>query len=109
MSIEDIIDARVRVAVREEMRGAVRELLEEIRPGQPADYLTAEEAAAIARTHPETMRQWLREGRLPRHKKGREWLVRRSDLEEYLKATDKAPSADSMEARAAAILRRGGR
>lgn len=105
-TIEDIIDARVRIAVREEMRVAMREVMEEIKPVQPSDFLTAEEAAAIARTHPETMRLWLREGRMPRHKKGRGWLVRRSDLEEYLKASTRAPAGD-LDARAAAILRGG--
>lgn len=106
-SIEDAIDARVRVAVREEMRGVMREVLAELKPIASGDYLSVVEAARIAGVHPETIRLWIRAGRLPRHKSGREWRVMRAELDAFLKAGDKPPaSADTPEERATAILNR---
>ena len=49
------------------------------------DYLLLEEIAAIARAPVETVRAWIRSGRLPSVKPGRRRLVRRVDLEDFLK------------------------
>jgi excisionase family DNA binding protein len=46
-------------------------------------YLTVTEAAAVMRTHPETIRRWLRAGLLPHARKtpsGYSWLIPTSDL-----------------------------
>jgi excisionase family DNA binding protein len=49
------------------------------------EYETAEEVAARLRLHLETVRQLLREGKLPGVKIGRSWRIRRKDLEEFLR------------------------
>ena len=48
------------------------------------EYLLLEEIAAIARAPLETVRGWIRSGRLPSVKPGRRRLVRRADLEHFL-------------------------
>lgn len=102
-SIEEVIAATVRVAVREEVRTAVREAMADIRPIVSGDYLTPIEAGRIADVHPETIRQWIREGRLPRHMAGREYRVRRDELDAFLAESNHPPPTDP-EAIAAAIL-----
>lgn len=48
------------------------------------DLLTCEEAAAFLRVHPRTVYRLLREGKLPGVKVGRQWRIRRTDLEASL-------------------------
>jgi excisionase family DNA binding protein len=50
-------------------------------------YLLVEEVAKLARAPVETVRAWIRSGRLPSVKPGRRRLVRRVDLEGFLKRT----------------------
>ena len=50
---------------------------------QSADYLTVGQAAEIARVDVETLRKWLRAGRLEGRKFGREWRTTRQWLEEF--------------------------
>jgi excisionase family DNA binding protein len=45
-------------------------------------------AAAALDVKPETIRQWLRSGKLGGVKVGRLWRVRESDLEAFLKGND---------------------
>jgi excisionase family DNA binding protein len=47
-----------------------------------------EETAKALGVHPETIRQWLRSGKLGGIKAGRLWRVRESDLEAFLKGDD---------------------
>lgn len=44
------------------------------------ELLTAEETALVLALHPDTVRSWLRSGRLPGVRIGRAWYVRKSDL-----------------------------
>jgi len=46
--------------------------------------LTPDEAAAIVRTSPKTIREWLRKGVLKGIKTGRLWRIRESDLRRFL-------------------------
>lgn len=59
---------------------------EELASRQPAndDLLTPQEAAAVAKVAPATVRRWIRDGRLPCHRAGRHLRVRRAELETML-------------------------
>jgi excisionase family DNA binding protein len=46
--------------------------------------LTCEEAATYLRLHPRTVGRMLQEGRFPGVKVGRQWRIRRADLETFL-------------------------
>lgn len=45
-------------------------------------YYTLEEAARILKLHPQTLRRWIRQGRLPARRFGRQFRLRLEDLEE---------------------------
>jgi excisionase family DNA binding protein len=47
---------------------------------------TPEEAAQALKVLPETIRQWLRTGKLGGIKAGRLWRVRESDLQKFLQS-----------------------
>lgn len=51
--------------------------------------LTIEEAAEYLRMSPWVVRQWLREGKLPGFKLGREWRIDEKDLEAFIEAAKK--------------------
>lgn len=106
MSIEEALAATLLPMLRETVRAELRAALAEIKPQAPGEYLSATEAARIADVHPETVRQWVREGRLPRHQAGSALRIRRSDLESFLEAGSAKPTGETIEARAAAILNR---
>lgn len=71
-------------ALRELVRGLVAEELDKLRAAAPATLLTTAEAAAHAQVAAATIRRWLREGRLPEHRAGREIRVARADLDQLL-------------------------
>jgi excisionase family DNA binding protein len=48
------------------------------------ELLDVEEVAAYLKIHPEVVRRWLREKRLPGIKIGKEWRVAKEDLDRYL-------------------------
>jgi excisionase family DNA binding protein len=48
------------------------------------EYLTIEEAANRVKVKPDTLRLWLRTGRLKGLKAGRLWRVRTADLDAFL-------------------------
>lgn len=78
-------------ALRAILREIVREELAERREGPrgatgPDAYLATSDAAKLARVAPGTIRRWMREGRLPRRRAGRELRVKRADLEALLVA-----------------------
>jgi excisionase family DNA binding protein len=50
------------------------------------NLLTIEETAAKLKMHPETVRQWLRDGKLAGVKLSRDWRVRESDLAAFINA-----------------------
>lgn len=106
-------------ALRELVRDAVRQALEEQLPAvlskvapatvaAPAsDYLTPDEAGALARVKPETVREWVRQGRLPGHHAGRSLRVRRDELEGFMRGRQEGPTEAELEKRALAIVRGG--
>lgn len=52
------------------------------------DYLTVSEIAALCRVGENTVRVWLRSGRLPGAHVGRNWRASREDVEKFLKGGD---------------------
>jgi len=111
MTIEDLLAERLVPAMRDVVRAELRAVMSEMKPASAGEYLTVAQAAEIANVHPETVRVWIRDGRLPRHHAGREHRVLRTELEDFLRVTLTPPDEMSLEARATAILNRsrGGR
>jgi excisionase family DNA binding protein len=48
-------------------------------------YLTIDEAAALIKIKPATLRGWLREGRIKDYRAGARWRIRGADLEAFLR------------------------
>jgi excisionase family DNA binding protein len=44
-------------------------------------YYTLEEAARILKLHPQTLRRWIRQGKLPARRFGKQFRLRAEDLE----------------------------
>ena len=44
-------------------------------------YYTLEEAAQLLKLHPQTLRRWIRQGKLPARRFGRQFRLRPDDLE----------------------------
>ena len=57
------------------------------------ELLTCEEAAAYLRLHPRTVGRLLKAGHLPGVKVGRQWRLRKADLDAYLGGQRPAPTA----------------
>lgn len=71
------------------------------------DYMTFEQASAFLNTPRSTLYRWLREGRVPGHKLGRQWRFLREELESFRAAGPASPAAfdaldDALGARGAA-------
>ena len=45
-------------------------------------YYTLEEAAGVLKLHPQTLRRWIREGKLPAKRFGKQFRLRREDLDQ---------------------------
>lgn len=51
------------------------------------ELLTVNQAAEKLHSHPETIREWLRVGKLKGHKPGRKYLIPISSIETFLETT----------------------
>jgi len=114
-----VLDDAMRATVREELRDVLRQelraALTELRPASvsasgdaPSDsYLSLAEAAALARVSKNTLRAWIKDGKLPRRMAGRELRVRRDELHRLL-AAEPEPSKLTADAAVARILARRG-
>lgn len=49
-------------------------------------YYTTDEVASICRVKKETVREWIKDGKLPAVKRGRSYLIVEVDLKNYLEA-----------------------
>ena len=110
-------ESAFRAMMREEMHIVVREELRAfsaeqspanatVARGVPADgYLSVEEAAELARVSKNTIRAWVKDGKLPRRMAGRELRVRRDELHQLLAAEPDA-SGPTPEAVVANLLGR---
>lgn len=76
--------------------------------GGAVEFLDVEQAARIAKVHPETLREWLRTGVLQGRKFGRVWRTTREWLDEFGQraAPSVPPSQPERERRAAAAAER---
>jgi excisionase family DNA binding protein len=59
------------------------------------DLMTCEEAAAYLRVHERTVGRLLKRGELPGVKVGRQWRLRRADLDAYLRGERPAGNAET--------------
>jgi excisionase family DNA binding protein len=92
---------------REQVRAVVRATLAELRPATATagEYLTVAQASELAQVAPDTLRIWIKAGKLPRRMAGRELRVRREDLERLLASGPTSPTL-TPEAAVARILAR---
>lgn len=89
-----LLDAAMRDLVREAVRDVVREEIVPLmargrdRLDPQPRFLTVQQAANIAAVKPDTVRHWIKGGRLPEHRAGRHLRVRLDQLEAFM-ATDR--------------------
>jgi len=63
------------------------------RPAGPEDVLTTEEAAALLRLHPQTVRRLVRQGTLPGRKLGRDLRFSRRQLMAWVEGREPPPAS----------------
>lgn len=102
MTFEETLKVTVREAMRDELR-AIREELEPVltRPAPPtAEVHTVEEAAAIAKVKPSTVRAWIASAKLraTRPGAGRLYRIANADLMACLAASNPGAPADTSDA-----------
>ena len=104
--MEEFLFQNIRRIVREEIRGALTDMLEKPSTSTEAtlEYLSIDEAANIARLHHTTLREWIKDGSLKAYRAGRVYRIRRIDLDERLTAKVAEPVAVAVEERVTAIL-----
>jgi excisionase family DNA binding protein len=109
--MEEFLFENIRRIIREEVRGALAEMLPKAQsPAEDASYLSISEAAKIAGLHHGTIREWIKDGSLKAFRTGRVYRIRRADLDERLTAQIADPVAMNVEERVTAILaKRAGR
>ncbi len=94
----------LRAIVREEIRAALADVQ---RAGAEQDaYLCVRKAAAFVDVHPDTIRVWIKAGRLSGYRAGRELRVLRSELRHFLAVGDSPVHRESPEEEAERILAR---
>lgn len=109
MSVEETIREAVREALRSELPELVRAVREAVGArAAGGEYLTTAEAATVAKVDQDTVGEWIRAGKLPRHRAGRELRVRRDELEAFMagRLIVAVVSDEDLEERAAAIVAR---
>lgn len=80
MSVLD--ETALRALIADEVRRVLREEIGRL--AEHDEYLSIASAARVAEVTPDTIRAWIREGRLGEHWAGRERRVLRSELERAL-------------------------
>jgi len=76
----------VTLTVRD-LRALIRSAVEDVlatRPAESPGVLTVREAASVARLHRATIRARILDGTLPAARAGRDWRIRRDDLERFM-------------------------
>ena len=59
------------------------------------DYLTPEEIAATLRVHISTVRRWIRDGRLPAYRVGRQYRITKLAYQQFMKLVEVPPQHDT--------------
>jgi excisionase family DNA binding protein len=102
-------------ALAEEIKAALREVLREelpralslLQPRTDEDgYLSVQKAATLVEVHPDTIRAWVKDGRLVAHRAGRELRIRRDQLRRFLEGGGPQKNRPTPEEKAAEILGR---
>lgn len=73
---------------------AVTEAVERDTTADVDEYLTPEEAAALLKIHEQTLRRFLREGKIKAFFIGRVWRIPRASIEEWLETMSNQPPKD---------------
>jgi excisionase family DNA binding protein len=76
-------ETELRDIIRDEVRTAIRQELGK-KPATAGEFVSVADAAQIASVTTQTIRVWVREGRLNGYHAGRVLRVRRSELEAFL-------------------------
>jgi excisionase family DNA binding protein len=108
MTLEETLTAAIERAVSEAVRRELRVLAEAQPSKDGAGYLSVGDAARYAHVHPATVREWVKEGRIPRHQAGRRLRIRRDELDRCL-SKDPGVDARTPDEIADEILNRKGR
>jgi excisionase family DNA binding protein len=102
-------------ALADEIKAALREVLREelpralslLQPRSNEDgYLSVQKAATLAEVHPDTIRAWVKDGRLVAHRAGCGLRIRRDDLRRFLEGGGPQKNRPTPEEDADAILAR---
>lgn len=101
-----MLEDAIRTIVREELR-PIREALTTLKvPSEASELMTAAEAAEMERRAPETIRAWVRAGKLTRYGANGRLLVRRDELLELLQSESNRVTDDELGAMAGQLLGR---
>ena len=71
-------------AIRRLPADAARQLAQELSAAAASEWLLTEDAAAIARVSPSTIRWWVQTGQVSAKRAGRRLRIRRVDLDNFL-------------------------
>lgn len=87
MSLDDMIRQTIREVLREELHDQIAPLIARATPPPPPplrQYITAKEAAEILGVCEDSIRNWVRAGKLKKHNAGRSVRIDRHELEELV-------------------------
>jgi excisionase family DNA binding protein len=58
-------------------------------------FYTLEEAARMLKLHPQTVRRWIRQGKLPARRFGKQFRLRPEDIERFAQPTVSEPAQEA--------------
>jgi excisionase family DNA binding protein len=88
-------EAELREIIHEEVQSAVLQVMGK-KPAAAGEFVSAAEAAKIASVSSQTIRAWIRSGKLATYKAGRVLRVKRTELEEFLTIGPTPDHAENM-------------
>jgi excisionase family DNA binding protein len=88
-------EAELREIIHEEVQSAVLQVMG-TKPAAAGEFVSAAEAARIASVSSQTIRAWIRSGKLATYKAGRVLRVKRTELEDFLTTGPTPDNADDM-------------
>ncbi len=106
MTIDEAIRAAVQDAITDELRKAVKPVVQEKPVAGALEYLSPDQAAEVAGVRAATVREWISQRKLQGHRAGRLLRVRRDELERFLAGGIVASEVPDLEARRRKALAR---